>query len=88
MKNEIEIKGNKYEVRSVFSAVLEFEEQTGKIVEKTLKDQTTMMYLNLKKANKGKFDMSFDEFVELIDEDLTVYTKLADLFARKTDTKK
>jgi len=59
-----------YQIKQSFRALMYFEEMQGKQYTESQKisDQLAMMYCILKAANKETFKYSFDEFIDLIDD--------------------
>ena len=76
--NQITIKINDKDfiIKQSFRSYLLFEEMTGKQIAdiQTLKDFITMLYCYLKGGNKT-FEFTFDEFLDLVDEDATIISK-------------
>lgn len=68
---EIAISGGKYKFKhNSIRAMFRYEEMTGKSSSavETLEDNTTMIYCVLEACNKDSFELSFDEFLDLIED--------------------
>lgn len=70
----IEIKGIEYKLRQSFRTFLIFEEETGKQVGdiSTMKDNIMLIYCTFKGCNKN-FIYSFDEFLDILDENNEIF---------------
>ncbi len=75
----IKIRQKDYSIKQSFRSYLLFEEMTNKQISEieTLKDILTLLYCTLKGCNKD-FNFSFDEYIDLIDEDSTILAKFND----------
>ena len=82
---KVKIKGKKYLLKDhAFRAMFLFEEMTGKsIVDiKLLKDQVTYMYC-LFKASNEEFDYTFDEFLDILEDDVQLFTDFVSHISKK-----
>lgn len=72
----IELKGKEYVIKQSFRSYLLFEEMTKKQISEiqSFKDIITLLYCTLKGCNKT-FDYSFDDFIDIIDENPEVFEK-------------
>lgn len=67
----ITISGTKYKIKQSFRALMLFEKMTSKTIGQmsdSLSDIFTLFYCILKVNNKQSFLYSYEEFIELIDE--------------------
>jgi hypothetical protein len=92
---KIKIENNEYVVKQSFRSLMLFEEMTGKNANQltdNLTDLMTLFYCILQAGNKDIFKFSFDQFIDLIDNNqdtIQVFNDyLADLNADTTNTTK
>lgn len=73
---EVEIRNKKYIIKQSFRSYLLYEEMTGRQIGEvtSMKDVLTLLYCTLKGCNKD-FEYSFDEYIDIIDEDPTIFDK-------------
>lgn len=73
---KISIKEKEYTLKQTFRTYLLFEELTGKQISdiKTMKDMIYLLYCTFK-ANNKEFEYSFDDFIDVIDENPEIFTK-------------
>lgn len=76
----IKIKEIEYVIKQSFRTYILFEEMTGKQVGdiETTKDNITLIYCTFKGCNKN-FSFSFDEFIDLLDENPGIFSEFAKL---------
>ncbi|WP_430815207.1 hypothetical protein [Carboxylicivirga sp. RSCT41] len=83
----ITIKGRQYEVKETFRAIFDFEEKYKKLTPELLKEQFEFLYFILKNANRKdkedtvKFKMTFDQFIDVLEEDKEIFNTLNDALA-------
>ena len=71
----IKINGVNFKVKQSFRALMKFEEMTGRSVYKineSINDVMTLLFCILSANNRETFKFSFDEFIDLIDNNPTV----------------
>lgn len=78
--NQITIKilGINYIIKQGFGSLMLFEEMTGKNVfelNESITDMTKLFYCYLKARNKDTFLFSFDEFVNILDDNQEIFTE-------------
>jgi hypothetical protein len=87
---KLNLKGIEYKVKASFRSMLEFETMTGKSVDsiKGLNSMSEFLYCSLKSNNRNypKFEMTYDEFLDSIDEQIDVITKVSGLFDSEENT--
>lgn len=74
MMQTIKIKGQEYKIKQSFRALMEFEKLAGKnayAADASVSDSLQMYYCLLL-ANNPEFKYTFDQFLELLDEDETL----------------
>lgn len=80
-ETKIKIGENEYKIKQSFRALLLFEELSGKDVsdiKDSVSDILKLFYCILKANNKDIFNYTFDEFIDLIDENY----ESVDLFSK------
>lgn len=68
---KIKIGENEFIIKQSFRSLMMFEEMTGRNVNQlndSLNDLMTLLYCMLKAANRMNFTYTYDEFIDLIDE--------------------
>jgi len=78
---KVTIKDKEYNLKAhSYRALFMFEEMTGKQITdiSTLKDQITLLYC-LFKGNNKDFELSFDDFIDVIEEDESIFQKFVEL---------
>lgn len=90
----IQIGGVNYIIRQSFRSLLMFEEMTKKSVEdmeQNLNSTLILFYCILKAGNKDTFKFTFDEFIDIMDENvdsLTVFSEYLQSQAAAQETPK
>ena len=74
----IKIQDKEYIVKQGFGSLMLFEEMTGKNVfevNESISDMIKLFYCYLKARNKDTFLFSFDEFVNILDDNQEIFTE-------------
>lgn len=81
-KITITINSKDYIIKQSFRTFMLFEEQTGKSIASaditSFADTFKLLYCSLKACNRNTFNFSFDEFIDVIDEQPEILTKFTD----------
>lgn len=78
---KIKIGDIEYTIKQSFRALMTFEKLTGKSVQElneTIEDVTTLFYAVLQANNRQTFKYTFDEFIDLLDEQADIFTVFTD----------
>lgn len=68
---KVKINGEEFNVKKSYRGLMMFEELTGKGIsemKESATDLLTLFYCLLKASNKEKFTKTFDDFIDIIDE--------------------
>jgi hypothetical protein len=86
-KNSIKIRDKEYPLKLCVRAMIEFEQIAGHSIStiESLADITVIFYCTFK---YGGSDMSYNEFLDLIDDNPETLNDFADLIMEKTEKKK
>lgn len=83
----ITIAGIEYKIKQSFRALMMFEEMTGKSVNQvddSVADILKLFYCILKGNNLNTFTYTFDEYLDIIDEQPEVLTQFTDYLEEKS----
>jgi len=85
-ENFISIKGKDYPVKMSIRAMIEYETITGKSISsvESLKDITVVFYCTVK---AGGTDITYDQFMDLIDDDMDAIGSFSDKMVEKVEKK-
>lgn len=87
-KITITIKGIEYTIKQTFRTFFLFEEMSGKSIAladiSTFADTFKLLYCALKANNKDTFKFSFDEFVDIVDEQPEVLSQFSEFMNTET----
>lgn len=86
-ENVVTIKGKDYPVKMSVRAMIEYETITGKSISaiESLKDITTVFYCAVK---AGGTDISYEQFMDLIDDDMDAIGSFSDKMVEKVEKKR
>ena len=87
---KIKIRGKKYLLKAhSYRAIFLYEEMTGKPIGEmsSFKDQVTFLYCLLKAANDD-FNYSFPDFIDMLEEDDSIFQDFANLQMSDAEKKK
>jgi hypothetical protein len=80
-ERKIKIGDRDYSLKMTNRAMMEFEEISGHSISiiETLRDITIMLYCCLKAGDRKEFALSYEEFLDLIDEEASVIKDFTDI---------
>jgi len=87
MEEKITLFGKDWVIKKSMTAFLLYEELTGKPISQitnSLSDTLTIFYCILKAKNKD-FNYSFDEFIELLDDEIDALTQFNELMEKESN---
>lgn len=85
----IKIREKEYQIKQSFRTYMLFEELSGKQIGEieTMKDNIMLIYCTFKGCNKN-FEFSFDEFIDILDENPEIFSEFGKLNETKPTTEK
>jgi spore coat polysaccharide biosynthesis protein SpsF (cytidylyltransferase family) len=94
--DKIKIDGKEFLIKQSFRSLMEFEKMTKKPapeMDVTVNDLITLFYCVLKAANKETFDYSFENFIDVLDNNSEVLNEFSNYLIKQqqgtqTETKK
>lgn len=80
---EININGKKYTLKNTIRSLFIYEKIAGKQFDgKNLIDYYILFYSNLLANNPDEFNLTFDEFIELNDQDMSLFNQFVEFIAK------